>query len=121
MRDGCVISFPSGIMAEKSYSVAQYAIVAVARQSTAWTSILRRAPIFFVSSKIAWTYRIPSSREAKGKKPYAVLVPVDDEETLEAIEDLIDARSAEKALGEMKRKGEKPIPYEQVRKELGLK
>lgn len=60
-------------------------------------------------------------REAKGKKPYAVLVAVDDEETLEAIEDVIDARAAEKTLAEMKRKGEKPIPYEQVRKQLGLK
>lgn len=60
-------------------------------------------------------------REAKGKKPYAVLVAVDDEETVEAIEDVIDARAAEKTLAEMKRKGEKPIPYERARKELGLK
>ncbi len=59
-------------------------------------------------------------REAKGKKPYAVLVPVDDEETVEAIEDVIDARAAERAVAEMKRKGEKPIPYQQVRKHLGL-
>jgi hypothetical protein len=60
-------------------------------------------------------------REARGKKPYAVLVPVDDDETVEAIEDLIDARAAERALGEINRKGEKPIPYERVRKELGLR
>ena len=60
-------------------------------------------------------------RKGKGKKPYAVLVPVDDEKTLEAIEDVIDARAAERALREMKRKGEKAIPYEQVRKELGLR
>jgi hypothetical protein len=46
---------------------------------------------------------------------------VDDEETLEAIEDVIDARAAKKALREMKRKGERPIPYERVRKELGLR
>lgn len=59
-------------------------------------------------------------REAKGKKPYAVLVPVDDEETVEAIEDVIDARAAERAVAEMTGKGEKPIPYEQVRKQLGL-
>jgi hypothetical protein len=58
-------------------------------------------------------------REARGEKPYAVLVPVDDEETVGAIEDVIDARAAEKALAAMKRKGEKPLPYEQVRKELG--
>ena len=60
-------------------------------------------------------------REAKGKKPRAVLVPVDDEETVEAIEDVIDARAADKTLAEMKRKGEKPIPYERARKELGVK
>jgi hypothetical protein len=60
-------------------------------------------------------------RRGKGKKPYAVLVPVDDEEALEAIEDVIDAHAASKALAEMKRKGEKPIPYEQARKQLGLR
>ena len=54
-------------------------------------------------------------------KPYAVLVAVDDEATLEAIEDVIDTRSAEKTLADMKRKGEKPIPYELVRKQLGLR
>jgi hypothetical protein len=59
-------------------------------------------------------------RHAKGKKPYAMLVPVDDEKTIRAIEDILDARAAESAVAEMKRKGEKPIPYGQVRKELGL-
>lgn len=57
----------------------------------------------------------------RAKKPYAVLVPADDEETVEAIEDLIDARAAERALSEVKRKGEQPIPYARVRKELGLR
>lgn len=60
-------------------------------------------------------------RRGKGKKPCAVLVPVDDEEALEAIEDAIDARAATRALAEMKRTGEKGIPYEQLRKELGLR
>ncbi len=60
-------------------------------------------------------------RDTRGKKPYAVLVPVEDEETIEAIEDVIDARAAEKTLADMKRKGDKPRPYEKVRKELGLK
>ncbi len=60
-------------------------------------------------------------RRAKSSVPYAVLVPVDDEETVEAIEDLIDARTADRALAEMKRSGEKPIPYESVRKEMGFK
>jgi hypothetical protein len=60
-------------------------------------------------------------REARGRKPYAVLVPVDDEETVEAIEDLLDAHAVRRALAEMKRTGEKPIPYEKARRELGLK
>ncbi len=57
----------------------------------------------------------------RAKKPYAVLVPVDDEQTVEAIEDLIDARAAESALREVKHKGEPSIPYARVRKELGLR
>jgi hypothetical protein len=57
----------------------------------------------------------------KARKPYAVLVPVDDDATVEAIEDLLDARTAEKALAELKRTGEQPIPYARVRKELGLR
>lgn len=60
-------------------------------------------------------------RRGKGKKPFAVLVPVDDEEALDAIEDVIDACAATRALSEMKRKGQKGIPYEQLRKELGLR
>lgn len=57
----------------------------------------------------------------KAKKPYAVLVPVDDEATVEAIEDLLDARTAAKALSQLKRTGEQPIPYARVRKELGFR
>jgi hypothetical protein len=54
----------------------------------------------------------------EGRRPYAVLVPVDDEGTVEAIEDVIDARAAERVLAKMKRTGEKPVPYEKFRKEL---
>ncbi len=60
-------------------------------------------------------------RRGRGKRPYAVLVPVDDEEAVKAIEDAIDAHAAARTLAEMKRKGEKSIPYEQARKELGLR
>lgn len=38
----------------------------------------------------------------------------------EKLEDQADVRAARKALAEMRRKGEKPIPFEQVRAELGL-
>jgi hypothetical protein len=38
----------------------------------------------------------------------------------ERLEDQADVKAARKALAEMRRKGEKPIPLEQVRAELGL-
>lgn len=40
---------------------------------------------------------------------------------IQGMEDEIDVRKAKAARSEMKRKGLKPIPYEQVRKRLGLK
>ncbi len=51
----------------------------------------------------------------------AVIVPVEDLDLLEAMEDAKDVAEAEKAEREMERTGEKPIPYERARKELGLK
>ena len=49
-------------------------------------------------------------------KPVAVLVPVEDVELLEALEDRIDVALAKKAL---KEKGS--IPWAKAKKELGLK
>lgn len=54
-------------------------------------------------------------------KDLAAIVPLEDLALIERLEDEIDVREARKALAEMKRKGEKPIPYEKVRRELGLK
>ena len=54
-------------------------------------------------------------------KDLAALVPLADLALIEKLEDEIDVREARKALAEMKRKGEKPIPYAKVRRELGLK
>jgi prevent-host-death family protein len=54
-------------------------------------------------------------------KDLAVIIPIEDLKLLEEREDEIDLREARKALAEMKRKGEKPIPYATVRKRLGLK
>ena len=51
----------------------------------------------------------------------AAIVPIEDLALIEKLEDEADVREARKALAEMKRKGEKPIPYETVRKRLGLK
>ena len=53
-------------------------------------------------------------RKGRGRKPVAALVPVESNEALEALEDGIDAREARKA------HRERSIPWEQVKKELGL-
>ena len=50
----------------------------------------------------------------------AAIVPAEDLEWLEAMEDRIDSEDAEKALAEMKAKGEKPIPLAKLKKKLGL-
>ena len=62
--------------------------------------------------------RIVLERRGKG---VAALVSMEDLAALERMEDEIDAREAKKALDEMKRKGLKPIPWEQVKAELGLR
>ncbi len=54
--------------------------------------------------------------EQRGKK-VAAIISMDDLVLLENIEDYIDVRDAEKLLADPM---EKPVPYETVRKELGL-
>lgn len=49
-------------------------------------------------------------------KVVAAIVPFEDAEYMQAKEDAIDVREAERILA----KGGKTIPYEQVRRELGL-
>lgn len=51
-------------------------------------------------------------------KPVAAMVPLEDLEALEALEDALDLTEAKKALAEAKRKGS--LSWEQVKKELGL-
>jgi hypothetical protein len=50
----------------------------------------------------------------------AAIVPAEDLDLLEAMEDRIDADDARKVLADMKAKGEKPIPWVKVKKRLGL-
>jgi len=50
----------------------------------------------------------------------AAIVPMEDLALLEAMEDRDDVKAARRALAEMKRKGQKPIPWSKVKKELGL-
>ena len=54
-------------------------------------------------------------------KDLAVLVSVEDAERLEELEDLEDVAQAKRVLADMKRSGEKPIPWTQVKKELAAK
>ncbi|MFV1969258.1 MAG: type II toxin-antitoxin system Phd/YefM family antitoxin [Pirellulaceae bacterium] len=57
--------------------------------------------------------------ERRGK-PTAAIVSLEDLALLEAVEDGEDVKAAKRVLADMKRKGEKPIPWKQVKKELGL-
>ncbi len=75
-------------------------------------------------SEIRGTFAEALNKAAYGKeriviarrgKRLAALIPVEDLELLEALEDRIDVAAAKRALAEKKR-----IPYEQVRRELGL-
>jgi prevent-host-death family protein len=61
--------------------------------------------------------RIILERRGKG---VAAIISMEDLALLEAFEDRADIRAARKVLAEMKRTGEKPIPLEQVKKELGF-
>ena len=51
-------------------------------------------------------------------KEVAAVVPIEDLELIERLEDEIDIREAKKALREAKKKG--TIPLQKVREELGL-
>ena len=54
--------------------------------------------------------------ERRGKR-VAALVPVEDLELLEAIEDRIDLESARRLLNDPK---QKPVPWAKVKRQLGL-
>jgi len=53
-------------------------------------------------------------------KEVAALVPVEDLRLLEVLEDRHDAQEAKRILAEMEARSETPVPYEQVRRKLGL-
>jgi len=61
--------------------------------------------------------RVVLRRRGKG---VAALVSMQDLALLERLEEEIDAKAARKALSEMKRKKQKPIPWAQVKAQLGL-
>jgi len=49
------------------------------------------------------------------KKPVAAIIPIDDPELLDRIEDELDIRAARRA-----RKEKRSIPWEKIKKDLGL-
>ena len=61
--------------------------------------------------------RVILERRGKG---VAALVSMEDLALLEAIEDREDIKAARRAIAEMQRKGEKPIPWDKIKAELRL-
>jgi len=53
-------------------------------------------------------------------KDIAALVPVEDLELLERLEDEQDVEEAGKVLAKARAKGEKPIPWDKARKKFGF-
>ena len=62
--------------------------------------------------------RVVLTRKSKG---VAALVSMDDLAALQKLEDEADVKAARKALAEMKRKGQRPIPLAEIKKRLGMK
>jgi prevent-host-death family protein len=57
-------------------------------------------------------------RIARRGKVLAAIVPIEDLEALERLEDEIDLREAKKALADVKKNG--AIPWEEAKEDLGL-
>jgi prevent-host-death family protein len=53
-------------------------------------------------------------------RPVAALVPIEDLNFLEALEDQLDVETVRRAKEEFERRGEPTIPWEQVKAELDL-
>ncbi len=62
--------------------------------------------------------RIVLERRGKG---VAAIVSMEDLTLLEALEDREDVRAAKRALADMKRKGEGPIPLAKIKKRLEMR
>jgi prevent-host-death family protein len=61
--------------------------------------------------------RIVLKRRGRG---VAAIISIEDLAFLEAMEDAEDLKAVRKVIAEMKRTGEKPRPWAEVKKELGL-
>ena len=63
---------------------------------------------------------VPVYLTRHGRRVAAVIDASDLERILELAEDMADIRAAEAARAEMRATGETPIPWEQVKADLGL-
>jgi prevent-host-death family protein len=65
-------------------------------------------------------YRGERVRIERRGAPSVAIIPIEDLELLEFLEDQIDIEAAQKALADLKTKGEKPVPWDEVKARLGL-
>lgn len=82
--------------------------VSEARQN--WASIIDRA----------CSEHTPVYLARRGSRVAAIIDADDLDELFELAEDMADIRAAEAARSEMRATGEEPIPWEQVKADLGL-
>jgi prevent-host-death family protein len=68
----------------------------------------------------AHTEHEPVYLTRRGRRVAAVIDAADLEDILELAEDMADIRAAEAARAEMKTTGEEPIPWAEVKADLGL-
>lgn len=64
------------------------------------------------------TYRKERTVVTNHRKEVAAIVPIEDVQLLERLEELVDLREVEAALAEMEKTGTRP--WAEVKKELGL-
>jgi prevent-host-death family protein len=57
---------------------------------------------------------------AKHRKAVVAIIPIEDLELLEELEDARDVELARKAVRDARKRGEKPVPYADARRRLGL-
>jgi prevent-host-death family protein len=68
----------------------------------------------------ARTSHVPVYVTRRGRRVAAVIDAEDLDRLIEMAEDLADVRAAAQAREELQRTGEEPIPWEQVKVDLGL-
>ncbi len=95
------------------------------KQTAGGTAVLEsRAPGLSTREALRFAYlvedllRAMKSRAPRDRRISALLARA--AQLREDLEDRFDGEEGDKAIAEMKAKGEKPIPWEEVKRELGL-